>query len=81
VAIARGAFEIEIWGTILYIEAASTTIDHAAIDAAIVEVRKFVVEVDNSFSTYKENSFVSQLRRSEIEISQCPQDVQDVWAA
>lgn len=80
-AIARGAYAIEVWGTILYIEAASTTIDRAAIDDAVVDVKKFVVEVDNNFSTYKENSFVSRLRRKEIEIDQCPQDVQDVWAA
>lgn len=80
-SIARGAYEIEVWGTILYIEAASTTVDRAAIDAAIVDVKKFVVDVDNAFSTYKENSFVSRLRRGEIEIGQCPQDVQEVWDA
>ena len=80
-AIARGAYEIEVWGTILYIEVASTTIDRAAIDAAIDDVKKFVVEVDNNFSTYKESSSISQLRRGEIEIGQCPQNVQDVWAA
>ncbi len=80
-AIARGAYEIEVWGTILYIEVASTTIDRAAIDAAINDVKKFVVEVDNNFSAYKENSFVSRLRRKEIEIAQCLGDVQDVWAA
>jgi thiamine biosynthesis lipoprotein len=81
VAIARGAYTIEIWGTILYIEAASTTVDRAAIDAAIEDVKKFVVDVDTAFSTYKENSFVSRLRRKEIEIGQCPQDVQEVWDA
>lgn len=80
-AIARGRYEIEVWGTILYIDAASTTIDRAAIDAAIDDVKKFVVEVDNAFSTYKESSFVSRLRRKEIEIGQCPQDVQEVWDA
>jgi thiamine biosynthesis lipoprotein len=80
-SIARGAYEIEVWGTILYIEAASTTIDRAAIDAAIVEVKKFAIEVDNTFSTYKENSFISRLRRGEIEIGQCPGDVQEVWDA
>ena len=74
--IARGAYEIEVWGTILYIEAASTTVDRAAIDAAVEDVKTFVIEVDNAFSTYKENSFISRLRRGEIEIGQCPQDVQ-----
>ena len=44
-------------------------------------MKKFVVDVDNAFSTYKENSFVSRLRRGEIEIGQCPDDVQEVWDA
>ena len=79
--IARGAYEIEIWGTILYIEAASTTVEKSRIDGAIEEVKQFVIEVDKVFSTYKENSFVSRLRRREIEISDCPQDLQEVWNA
>jgi thiamine biosynthesis lipoprotein len=80
-SIARGAYEIEVWGTVLYIEAASTTIDRSAIDLAIADVKSYVVEVDNLFSTYKESSFISRLRRGEIEIGQCPGDVQEVWAA
>ena len=51
--IARGAYEIEVWGTILYIEAASSTIDRAEINTAIDDVKKFVIQVDESFSTYK----------------------------
>ena len=80
-AIARGAYQIEVWGTILYIEAASTTIDRAAIDRAIEDVTTFANDVDGAFSTYKENSFISRLRRGEIEIGACPQDVQEVWDA
>ena len=80
-AIARGRYEIEVWGTIVYIEAASTTVDRAAIDAAIEDVTIFVQEVHSAFSTYKENSFISRLRRGEIEIGQCPNDVQEVWDA
>ena len=79
--VARGAYEIHVWGTVLYIEAASTTVDRTAIDAAIVDVEKFVRDVDEKFSTYKENSFVSRLRRGEIEIGDTPDDVRAVWAA
>ena len=80
-SVARGAYEIHVWGTVLYIEAASTTVDRAVIDAAIVDVEKFVRDVDEKFSTYKENSYVSRLRRGEIEIGDAPDDVQAVWAA
>ena len=79
--VTRAAYEIAVWGTVLYIEASSTTADRAAIDAAIVDVKSFVTDVDSAFSTYKEGSFVSRLRRGEIEIGQCPRDVQDVWDA
>ena len=79
--IARGAYQIEVWGTIVYIEAASTTVNRVAIDTAIDEVRTLFTEIDNAFSTYKSDSFVSRLRRGEIEIGQCPQDVQEVWDA
>lgn len=79
--VTRAAYEIPVWGTVLYIEASSTTVDRAAIDAAVEEVKSFVHEVDNAFSTYKEGSFISRLRRREIEIEQCPRDVQDVWDA
>ncbi len=80
-SIARGTYEIEVWGSVLYISATSTVIDRAAIDAAIEGVKEFVVDVDNAFSTYKENSFISRLRRGEIDIGQCPGDVQEVWDA
>ena len=79
--VTRAAYEIPVWGTVLYIEASSTTVDRAVIDAAIVDVKNFVMDVDEEFSTYKEGSFVSRLRRGEIEIEQCPRDVQEVWDA
>jgi thiamine biosynthesis lipoprotein len=81
VAIARGRYEIEVWGTILYIDAASKSVHREVINGAIEDAKKFVVEVDNAFSTYKESSFVSRLRRREIEIGQCPRDMQEVWDA
>lgn len=79
--VTRAAYEIPVWGTILYIEASSTTVDRAVIDTAIEDVKSFVYGVDETLSTYKEGSFVSRLRRGEIEIEQCPRDVQDVWDA
>jgi thiamine biosynthesis lipoprotein len=79
--IARGAYEIQVWGTVLYIEVASTTVGRAAIDAAMVDVENFVHDVDEKFSTYKAESFVSRLRRGEIETSDAPDDVQQVWRA
>ena len=77
----REQYEIEVWGTILYVAAISTTLNKSAIDNAIEEVKKFVYEVDDVFSTYKPDSVISQLRRGDIEIGGCSEDVIDVWNA
>ena len=75
----REQYEIEVWGTVLYIAAISTTLNKAAIDIAIEDVKKFVFDVDEVFSTYKDQSVISRLRRGEIEIGGCSDDVIEVW--
>lgn len=75
----REQYEINVWGTVLYIAAISSTLDRTGLDAAIEEVKKFVFEVDEVFSTYKEESVISRLRRGEIEIGGCSEDVIEVW--
>ncbi len=77
----REQYEIEVWGTILYIAAISTTLDKKAIDAAIEDVKMFVIHVDEVFSTYKSESVISRLRRGEIEIGGCSDEVIEVWNA
>jgi thiamine biosynthesis lipoprotein len=57
----------------------SSKVDEAAIDAAVEDVKKFVYGVDEDFSTYKDGSFISRLRRGEVSIEQCHVDVQEVW--
>jgi len=71
----RTQYEIEVWGTVVFIDVTSE-ID---IEPAITEVNQYVHKVDELFSTYKENSIVSQLRRGEIVIERCPPDVIEVW--
>ena len=75
----RKRYEIHVWGTVLFLDLGSNKVDEAEIDAAVEDVKKFVNEVDEVFSTYKDHSFVSRLRRGEIEIGSCPADLQEVW--
>jgi thiamine biosynthesis lipoprotein len=79
--VVREQYEIEVWGTVLYIAAISTTLEKSAIDSAIEDVKKFVTHVDEVFSTYKSGSVISQLRRGEIEIGDCSDDLIEVWNA
>ena len=76
---ARKRYEINVWGTVLFLDLGSNLIADSEIDQAVESVKDFVFEVDKVFSTYKEGSFVSQLRRGEIGIKDCPVDLQEVW--
>lgn len=75
----RKRYEIHVWGTVLFLDLGSAQLSEAAMDAAVEDVKSFVYGVDEDFSTYKDGSFVSRLRRGEILIEQCPTDVQKVW--
>ena len=77
--LARVRAEIETWGTIIFIDASSSTINECAIQSSIDCVRDFLYEVDEVFSTYKDQSQVSRLRRGEIKIVDCTPDLQEVW--
>ena len=69
--------EIEVWGTIVFVECLGES--EAELNAGINEVREYLDFVDEVFSTYKEDSEVSRLRRGEIAISACCGDLQEVW--
>jgi thiamine biosynthesis lipoprotein len=71
----RTQHEIEVWGTVVFIDVTSD-ID---IESAITKANQYVHQVDELFSTYKESSIISQLRRGEIEIEHCPLEVIEVW--
>ncbi len=74
--------EIEVWGTILFVDAASPVVngvDEKALQAGIDKVREFAIHVDDVFSTYKPDSVISKLRRKEISIDSTSDEVKDVW--
>ena len=71
---------VETWGTVVVIEATSSVLDEVALSAAVDEVEQFFYLVDQDFSTYKENSQVSRIRRGELKIEDASEYVQQVWA-
>ena len=71
---------VETWGTVVVIEATSSAIDEVAVSAAVDEVEQFFFSVDQDFSTYKEDSQVSRIRRGELKIEDASEYVQQVWA-
>jgi thiamine biosynthesis lipoprotein len=71
---------VETWGTVVVIEATSSGLDDFAVSAAVDEVEQFFFQVDRDFSTYKEDSQVSRIRRGELSIEDASEYVQQVWA-
>ena len=71
--------EIEVWGTILFVDASSPGVDESALQEGMDALGKFVFHVDDLFSTYKDDSVISQLRRKEIQIEDTSEEVQEVW--
>ena len=70
---------VETWGTVLYFDLASRDVELEKLEAAFMKCSLYVHHVDEVFSTYRDNSVVSRLRRGELLISDAPQDVQEVW--
>ena len=63
--------EIPVWGTIVFIECDGP--DRDSLEKGIDQCADYFNQVDELFSTYKEQSQVSKLRRGELKIS----DVED----
>lgn len=71
--------QVESWGTVILFELSSQQVREDKLIQAFSEAEKFIHHVDELFSTYKENSIISRLKREEIEISSCSPEVQEVW--
>ena len=73
--------EIEVWGTIVFVDATSAHLSEKSLRTAIDDVRIFTHHVDEVFSTYKPDSVVSKLRRDDMKIEDCSPEVIEVWNA
>ena len=71
--------QFPVWGTIVDVDCSSAVVSAAELDRAMESVIKFCEDIDRDFSTYKSDSWVSRLRRREVPIEQCPDDVIEVW--
>ena len=70
---------VETWGTVLYFDIASRHIEINKLESAFMKASIYVHHIDDVFSTYKEDSYISRLRRGEIAIEDAPDEVREVW--
>jgi len=75
----RTTAEIDVWGTILFVDVASTKVGIDQLNVGLLEVTDYVKMIDRDFSTYKLDSQVSQIRRGELKIEDASKLMQEVW--
>ena len=71
--------QFAVWGTIVDVDCFSQSVGGAQLDRAMESVIEFCENVDRDFSTYKDESWVTRLRRGAVAIEDCPDDVRAVW--
>ena len=71
--------QFPVWGPIVDVDCYSQSVGGADLDRAMDSVVAFCENVDRDFSTYKDGSWVTRLRRGVVAIQDCPDDVRDVW--
>jgi len=71
--------QFPVWGTIVDVDCSSEIVSGAELDRAMEKVIEFCQDVDRDFSTYKDDSWVTRLRRGTVAIEDCPDDVIEVW--
>jgi len=71
--------QFPVWGTIVDVDCYSQFVSDADLNLAMKQITEFCEAVDRDFSTYKDGSWVSRLRRGDVAIEDCPDDVIEVW--
>jgi len=69
----------EVWGTVVDVDIASMDVSGSELNVAMEKVIEFCHNVDEDFSTYKSDSWISHLRQGKVAIEDCPSNVQEVW--
>ncbi len=71
--------DFDVWGTVIDVDIASMDVSGSELNVAMEKVIEFCHNVDEDFSTYKSDSWISRLRQGKVGIDDCPSDVQEVW--
>jgi thiamine biosynthesis lipoprotein len=69
----------EVWGTVVSFHVPEQDVDSRQIKEFLDSAIAFVHEIDRQFSTYKEDSEVSRIRRGELRTSDAHERVQLIW--
>ncbi len=70
---------VETWGTVIVVQAASKSLSVDELGLVVDKVEEFFYTVDREFSTYKNDSEVSRIRKGELEVVDASDEVKEVW--
>jgi len=70
--------DFDVWGTVVDVDIASMDVSGSELNVAMEKVIEFCHNVDEDFSTYKSDSWISRLRQGKVAIEDCPSNVQEV---
>ena len=69
----------EVWGTVVSFHFPEQGISREVITKLLEDSIAFVHDIDSQFSTYKESSEISRLRRGELVIGDASERVRNIW--
>jgi thiamine biosynthesis lipoprotein len=71
--------QFPVWGTIVDVDISSSLVSEVVLNQGMQQFKDFCKQVDADFSTYIDTSWVTRLRTNQVEIIDCPPQVQEVW--
>ena len=69
----------EVWGTVVSFHIPDQSVSPSITKNFLDQAINFVHEIDQEFSTFKENSVVSKIRRGELAVADATERVQLIW--
>lgn len=69
----------EVWGTVVSFHIPDQGVSDEVTKKFLQSAINFVHEINEEFSTYKESSAVSKIRRGELKVVDAPERVQLIW--
>jgi thiamine biosynthesis lipoprotein len=73
------SYQVQTWGTVILIELSSQVVGEEKLIIAAKDAEEFLLNIDRLFSTYQDDSQVSEIRAGRLDIAYADPLVKEVW--
>jgi thiamine biosynthesis lipoprotein len=73
------SYQVETWGTVILIQLSSKVVCEDKLINAAKDAEEFLLNIDRLFSTYRDDSQVSEIRAGQLDIADADPLVKEVW--